>query len=203
MSDVSQVQADVTQVKGDFQADIAKVQKEVALIQAECQQTSASQKKQDDVQGQLQTELKELRADHTKLEAIAQKQSQQVAFQAWRKQARTLNLFDPVVYNEVELNKGDAYNPQTRVFTAPVTGLYCFMATTHGGEVNKGWGTWLAVEGTLVSLMHTQGKSCITNHVAVHINAGVKVRVVSFRDDKCPLTVTRGSFTGFLVQPDP
>jgi chromosome segregation ATPase len=178
-SDVGQIQADVTQVKADYQADIAKAQ------------------------GQLQTELKELRADHAKLQAMAQKQSQQVAFQAWRKEAMTINFFDPVAFNEVDLNKGDAYNPQTGFFTAPVAGLYCFVVTTHGGEENITWVTWLDVEGTLVSVMGAQGKTCLTNHTAAHINAGEKVQVKAARQDGFPLSVGNGVFTGFLVQPDP
>ena len=62
--------------------------------------------------------------------SVTAKSSVQVAFHAWMSSSLTTTSQQTLICDEVIINMGGAYSSQTGIFTAPVTGLYCFMATS-------------------------------------------------------------------------
>ncbi|XP_044187756.1 multimerin-2-like [Thunnus albacares] len=64
--------------------------------------------------------------------------------------------FNPIIFNQVSLNQGSAYNNDTGVFTAPVAGIYQFVfaAQLCRGDHNNMW--YLTVNGKEKMLCHAQ-----------------------------------------------
>ncbi|KAH3851283.1 complement C1q tumor necrosis factor-related protein 3-like [Dreissena polymorpha] len=59
-----------------------------------------------------------------------------------------------IIFQNVVLNKGGAYNPRTGVFTAPVTGLYLFSATLLHEPERGSLHAALVHSGRRVALLH-------------------------------------------------
>lgn len=68
-----------------------------------------------------------------------------------------------IKYGIVLLNKGDAYNPKTGIFTAPENGVYSFAWSFLS---NRGGTVYIAAVVDNVDMIHT----CITKQQTVHIN---------------------------------
>ena len=56
-----------------------------------------------------------------------------VAFTAGTSDIRTYDIDDPVIFDDVLTNVGDAYDAKSSVFTCPVTGVYLFTMTLLPG----------------------------------------------------------------------
>ena len=52
--------------------------------------------------------------------------SNTIAFSAWRGSDELINPDEIIIYEIVDSNLGDAYNPATGIFTCPVNGYYVF-----------------------------------------------------------------------------
>ncbi|XP_023154803.2 collagen alpha-1(X) chain-like [Amphiprion ocellaris] len=78
-----------------------------------------------------------------------------IFFTAYQGQLRDL-LFSPIVFNEVLVNQGSAYNNITGVFTAPLAGIYqfVFVAQLCRGHHNNRW--YFMVNGVQNLLCHAQ-----------------------------------------------
>ena len=49
-----------------------------------------------------------------------------IAFSAWRDSDELINTDEIIIFEMVDANLGDAYNPSTGIFTCPVNGYYAF-----------------------------------------------------------------------------
>ncbi|KAK7103403.1 hypothetical protein V1264_018308 [Littorina saxatilis] len=139
----------------------------------------------------------------TILEKQMNKASAQVAFHAGLIDNKTTKRPETLMCDDIITNVGGGYNDQTGVFTAPVSGCYCFMVTSCPNNTD------LSVQGCLdiklddkdVGYLLTSGTGMCASHAAVHVHAGQKVRLESYGGSTfCGGSCT--TFTGVLLQPD-
>ena len=108
----------------------------------------------------------------------------------------------PLRFDDVDFNAGNGYDPQTGIFSAPVTGTYAFFLTQMG--TFNGGNAYLAIvkHDVILDVIYSkdhedQGSSQVTTHLA----AGEQVWV---RQQGGP--AVRGGwytvFTGYLFQAD-
>ncbi|XP_061568895.1 multimerin-2-like [Cololabis saira] len=76
-------------------------------------------------------------------------------FAAYQGQLREV-LFDPIIFNQVMVNQGSAYDNHTGVFTAPFAGVYQFVfaAQLCRGDHNNNW--YFMTNGHQRMLCHAQ-----------------------------------------------
>lgn len=109
-----------------------------------------------------------------------------------------------LVVDKVEYNSGGGYDPATGVFTAPVTGLYLFLANVaadasgkeawirivhHNTELCKAWSRYSS---------EIELASC---HAATRVVKGQEVQIFTFGQDKGRIRGRQWTtFTGVLIQ---
>ncbi|XP_040921381.1 heavy metal-binding protein HIP-like [Toxotes jaculatrix] len=114
------------------------------------------------------------------------------------------NTETPLIYSRVFTNIGEAYNPTTGIFTAPIKGVYYFRFTAFN---NKN-GEWVAVnlyhngQRILHNSELATGHTFIANGLILQLEQG---SVVSMRlQQNCGLyddSSTLNTFSGFLLYP--
>lgn len=102
-------------------------------------------------------------------------------YAAWSDASFIQTLLQGVlVFKQTSTNLGNAYDPDTGVFTAPFSGLYDFQLTFMGyhtsGYVNAG----ICVDGEMTAFglsdnRHGQNYQTVTTRAVVHVSAGSKV----------------------------
>ena len=105
-----------------------------------------------------------------------------VAFHAWNNAnpVQTAAL-GTIVLNHAVTNVGNAYDPLTGVFTAPVSGLYDFQATVMSAHAGSGQRVYAAmnVDNTRVAIALSDTNHGHWNQATmksiVHVSAGQKV----------------------------
>ena len=136
---------------------------------------------------------------------FADKAGTQVAFHAILSKAVTTTTEQTLICDSVYTSVGSGYSGQTGVFTAPVAGTYCFMATASPNDADSDKKARLAIvlENVVKGYMHSLGYSWSTGHTAVKVSAGQRVWLRTFSDRE--YTFSDGwwtMFSGMLVQPD-
>ena len=136
------------------------------------------------------------------------KAKRQVAFQALLHTNVTVKTQRVLILKDDIINIGGGYDPDTGYFTAPVSGMYMFMATSASCEK----GVWarldLVHEGEDLAYLFAGEDSC-TCHAAVKVVVGERVWLRTFEpDDDKRHGIHRysagwvTSFSGVLVQQD-
>ncbi|KAK9535713.1 hypothetical protein VZT92_008079 [Zoarces viviparus] len=94
-------------------------------------------------------------ANPVELTAARQQGGAVIFYAAYQGQLRDI-LFNPIVFNEVLVNQGSAYDNDTGVFTAPVAGIYQFVfaAQLCRGDHNNVW--YFMVNGNRRMTCHAQ-----------------------------------------------
>ncbi|WAR25205.1 C1QL4-like protein, partial [Mya arenaria] len=115
----------------------------------------------------------------------------------------TLGKQQAIIYEEVTLNLGDAYDVRHGIFTAPFAGLYEFTAVVlNRGGVSTGLS--LVLNGEAVTKVQSGDSSYYTmgtNAVALKLVAGdeVWVRHTDQSDSNSIQGESTSSFTGYLI----
>nr|KAG5700181.1 hypothetical protein BaRGS_011024 [Batillaria attramentaria] len=130
-----------------------------------------------------------------------------VAFHAWSTSDITAPPNGPVIVPHVATNIGNAYDPQTGFFTAPVSGLYMFHATFMDHDETSYTYAAIFVGGSSVATSISDSRHGFWDNPAiaaiVHVTAGQKVQLhnnanhVSYYYHDQYTT-----FSGFLIRAD-
>ena len=136
---------------------------------------------------------------------FADKAGTQVAFHAILSKAVTTTKEQTLICDDVYTNVGSGYSSQTGVFTAPVAGTYCFMATASPNEADNDKNAKLAIvlENVMKGYMFSSGYSWSTGHTVIKVSAGQKVWLRTYSGGE--YTFDDGwwtTFSGMLLQPD-
>uniref|UniRef100_A0A096MCW6 Cerebellin-1-like n=1 Tax=Poecilia formosa TaxID=48698 RepID=A0A096MCW6_POEFO len=135
--------------------------------------------------------------------------SSQVAFSAALIESQTWTSVGPfdryhtLAFKKVITNIGNAYNPETGIFTAPVKGLYYFRFTGVVGSTGK-LNAGLKKNGeNIVAIYHKAGtQASASNGVALELQEGDRVFVQIWENDLTIADQSRlSTFSGFLVFP--
>ena len=136
-----------------------------------------------------------------------------MAFHAVLIEAVTTTTEQTLICDSVYTNVGSGYSGQTGVFTAPVAGTYCFMATTSPNEADSDKIARLDIvlENDMKGHMWSSGCSWSTGHTVVKVSAGQRVWLRTYSDEEYTFghgwwtTFSDGwwtTFSGMLVQPE-
>ena len=129
----------------------------------------------------------------------------QVAFQALLHTAVTVKTQRVLILENVLINMGYGYSPDTGYFTAPVSGVYVFMASSTANVKDKCAKLDLVYEEQDIAYLCGSEESC-SCHAAVRVAAGERVWLRTVKPDADAVYRYEAgwmtSFSGLLVQPD-
>ena len=139
--------------------------------------------------------------------SVSAKAKVQVAFQALLHTDVTVKTQRVLILKHDIINTGDCYNPDTGYFTAPVSGMYMFMASSASCTNHKGAKLDLVHEEKDIAYLSGGEDSC-TCHAAFKVAAGERVWLRTPEPEAAGDIVYfykagwMTSFSGVLVQPD-
>ncbi|XP_070179550.1 girdin-like [Littorina saxatilis] len=179
-----------------LQADVGIVRSDVGTLKQNTAQLCTDMKLSGDNLTKAKTAM-------TILENKMSKSSAQVAFHTILSSKKTTLQTDTLICDDIITSVGGGYNNLTGVFTASVSGCYCFMVTSCPYKTD------LSIKGCLeimlddkrVGFLCATGEGMCASHAAVHVNAGQTVFLRTFGGS----TLYGGwctTFTGMLLQPD-
>ncbi|XP_030576897.1 complement C1q tumor necrosis factor-related protein 3-like [Archocentrus centrarchus] len=132
----------------------------------------------------------------------------QVAFSAsltstsqWTHQGPFKNV-SPLVFREVKTNIGNAYDPDTGVFTKPTNGLYNIRFTGSIGKSGSLNAAVLKNGENMFAIYNTVGRiSSNANGMTLVLNEGDRVWVVLWPNQSISDKSGLSTFSGFLIFP--
>ncbi|XP_025097878.1 myosin-16-like isoform X2 [Pomacea canaliculata] len=201
---ISNIQKDIASMSQEFETmkvSNSTLQNDVDIIKKESSRNKMKTQKVKDVAKELSTEI----------ETFKEKSSIMVAFNARldeEKHLRYILQSDILVLSDVTCNVGQAYNKDTGIFVAPVTGIYFFMARATNTKGSETFYLDILVNKTRVARSLSTGgmgesrMSC-TAHVVQRLLQGQEVSVKAgthLPSSSASLRCFETSFTGMLVQ---
>ena len=123
-----------------------------------------------------------------------------MAFHARLDESVTLGTGKTLVCKEVIFSVGGGYDNQSGIFTAPVSGLYLFMATVKPWTISPPSHLILMHEGQWVAYIVAEGRSVSACHAVIKVAAGEKVLLQTYHTNNTFDCQWVTSFSGLLVQ---
>ncbi|KAK7105897.1 early endosome antigen 1-like [Littorina saxatilis] len=136
------------------------------------------------------------------LETKFNKLTSPVAFHAELDRVVTTKTSRTLYFREIISNVGNAYNGHTGIFTAPVSGLYCFLASAAtSGEGKKAIAN-IVLDGRRIAFLTCDDNASCSCHCIVKLSLWQRVYVETY--DECSKFQGGGdtTFSGMLLQPD-
>ena len=130
-----------------------------------------------------------------------------VAFNAVLTDTVTLTGQGPVICGQIVDNEGGGYDDETGIFTAPVSGSYCFMVTSSpfSDNVDESCALAIMLEDDIIGFLEAHGNEFSTGHAAGKVEAGQQVWLRSCANNDFETnrySVNGTTFTGMLLQPE-
>ncbi|KAL8622168.1 hypothetical protein ACOMHN_052970 [Nucella lapillus] len=197
-ADITGMHTDITGIK----SDITDIQTDTKVLQG----GEASVKKNVDQLktdwGQLTSDLATIQGKLTALESRFATANTQVGFTARLTQTVITSKEQPLVCDGIPTNEGGGYDGHTGVFTAPVTGTYCFLYSTSPDDLDgkKEAILFIVVDGEGKGAVYSDGRSRSTGHVVVKLTCGQKVWLRSWGGRQFTFAGGVTRFSGMLLQ---
>ncbi|XP_059214130.1 complement C1q-like protein 2 [Centropristis striata] len=143
------------------------------------------QRENSELQTRLSSSESELLISKTRIETLERENTERkVAFYTALTNGGTVRPFNTdftLKYSKVFTNIGDAYNPSTGFFTAPVRGVYYFQFTMSGHQAgHMGVQVYKNNQRIMWNAEYKQGSGhdYMTNSVVLELMAGDEIRLV-------------------------
>ncbi|XP_059206231.1 multimerin-2-like isoform X2 [Centropristis striata] len=195
-SDLETENADLQTRLSSSESKIEMLERENAVQAADLMsletRLTATESKTSDLETENAVQAADLMSLETRLTATMNRTSDLETENAERKVAFYTGLTDSghvgpfntdttLKYSKVFTNIGDAYNPSTGFFTAPVRGVYYFQFTICGGQ--KGWmGLQVFKNNQRImwngEIKEEVGEEYMTNSVVLELMAGDQIHLV-------------------------
>lgn len=135
------------------------------------------------------------------LNRIIKRQSNGIAFHAYFTGSKCVREHELIVFDTVETDEGNDYNPVDGIFVVPEAGTYVFMMTLFSP-----FDEWsvvdIVVDGTVKGWITTNAENDqATGIVVVHVNVGTHVFIRRSKGRGCKIKddLTRSTFTGWKL----
>ncbi|XP_047429504.1 complement C1q tumor necrosis factor-related protein 3-like [Mugil cephalus] len=176
----------------------------LVLVGLQAQTISQGHEEEED----LRVLVKQLSARVKILEEREDGGRSQVAFSAslvntteWTNQGPFADAI-PLVFRRVTTNIGNAYDPDTGVFTVPVRGLYYLSFTGVVGNSGSLNAALLKNDQVMFAIFNTGGKhSSATNSMTLELQEGDRVWITMWHQHSIFDQSRLSTFSGFLVFP--
>ena len=123
-----------------------------------------------------------------------------VAFHAKLDSSVRLHSGTTLICEKVIFSVGGGYDNQSGIFTAPVTGLYLFMATASPGTLHRKCSLFLKHEEQRIAYIIGLDQSLSTCHAVIKVAVGEKVLLQTYHPINLFDSNWVTSFSGMLVQ---
>nr|QBA18393.1 VIgL family C1q-related protein 5 [Littorina littorea] len=186
-------------------AMVNNVSGEVIGLKAENEQLKERLAQQERVVHQTQATMNSVSGQL--VQHLQDESTQRVSFRVSHLNNTTPTHDEVLIYTWVHNNHGNGYNSSTGKFTAPFTGIYCFLSTLCGIGSGSGGGiaVHLVVDGAAELYARTDfgsewGYDMGTHQAAVHVRAGQSVWLLtSGGSNVFDSSTACNSFSGFLI----
>ena len=124
-----------------------------------------------------------------------------VAFTAELSDDTTTTGITTLVNEVVITTIGGGYDNTTGVFTAPVSGVYVFMATATPGQDGETLQVAIMCKDAIIAFMFAKDRNSCSCHAVVRLAVGDQVYLETY-DEECTFSGPGlTSFSGMLLQP--
>ncbi|XP_070190216.1 uncharacterized protein [Littorina saxatilis] len=179
--------------------EVDKLRQEVSTLQGKNGEVLADL---SIIRSEAQTFINGFRTQLRELQTFVGKSNVLVAFHACLSQPVTTTRMEILVCDNIISNVGAAYDPRNGVFTAPVPGIYAFFANTSPCQRDQEKKARLSVvlENRRIAHVYARGLWWSSGHTALHLEAGHRVWLRTFDDDRYTFSEGWTNFTGMLIQ---